>query len=389
MTMKLRKNKSNLQQIADLVQFAFEKKNDLTKDENFLSRYQHSDGYGIVENNKLQSYIMVNNFKARIYRKRTKIAGIGYVSSSQEARGKGNIGKLMQEVFNDLHEQGIPVANLAPFSEAFYRRYGFENTIWQKEYSFSPKALKGIKTPEGGRVLEGTWNDLRVQNGAAQIYEVPMHHTNERNTINRSYWWWNRLNTYYPDRKLMVFYDHVGLPASYMFLSNKKDRVEVPEMFSISSEGYQGLLSYLHVNYSEEKQIVITMPEESKLEYFFSEAQLLHIKIHTYMMSRIIDVAKVLRAMKLLTDGKITIEVFGDEHCPWNNGKWSLVKKGKTYSIETATATPDFSGTINSWTKVLLGNLTLNDAINLGEIKFNSKSNTQFVKGRVSFYDYF
>ena len=47
--MKLKKNQDNLKQIASLIEYAFLKDSDLTTDANFMSRYDHSDGYGYFD----------------------------------------------------------------------------------------------------------------------------------------------------------------------------------------------------------------------------------------------------------------------------------------------------------------------------------------------------
>ncbi|MCT7789258.1 MAG: GNAT family N-acetyltransferase, partial [Lactobacillus crispatus] len=49
----------------------------------------------------------------------------------------------------------------------------------------------------------------------------------------------------------------------------------------------------------------------------------------------------------------------------------------------------DFSGSITAWTQVLLGRLTMNAAVKLGLITDYRIKKLDFVKGDVSFYDYF
>ena len=44
--MKLNKDKETLDQVAPLVEYAFLKNNDIRRDSNFLSRYNHSMGFG-------------------------------------------------------------------------------------------------------------------------------------------------------------------------------------------------------------------------------------------------------------------------------------------------------------------------------------------------------
>ena len=206
-SMKLKKNKNNLKQITALIQYAFLKNNDLTKDENFMSRYDHSTGYGYFDKEKLASYIMVNRFKSDVFGHHLPMAGIGYVASYPEYRGQGHISQLMKEILHDLHRQDIPFANLAPFSESFYRQYGFSNSIYQKEYRFDGSALRSFKLPRSGHIVRGKWDNLAVQNGVIQLYERQLHTDDERNTVVREAWWWNRLDSYYHHRNVAVYFD--------------------------------------------------------------------------------------------------------------------------------------------------------------------------------------
>lgn len=386
--MKLTKNDKNLKEISSLIKYAFNKNKNPEQDSNFLSRYDHSKDYGVVNDDKIVNYLMVNIFNSRVFTKRTKMAGIGYVSSVKEARGKGNITKLMREALLDLHQKSIPYANLAPFSERFYRQYGFENTIYQKIYSFNKEALNFLNSPKEGSFKAGSWKDLIVQNGAAQLYEVPLHTTEERNTMNRPFWWWNRLEKYYPGRKLVVFYGRVGLPQAYMFYRMINGICQVDELYADAGDGIRGLLSYLKDKVNSD-HFKIIMPAESHLEDYFPEQQLLTIKIKTYMMSRIIDFAKVLSYMKLIHHVNAIIQVTADDICPWNIGTWQITFDKDGYRLKKIEAKADFSGSINAWTKVLLGELTLKQAIMAGEIKGNKNSKLDFAKGTVTFYDYF
>ena len=65
--MKLEKNLDNLKQIAPLVQYAFGKNNDLLHDDNFMSRYDHSDGYGFFNDKKLISKLMLAPFAEKTF----------------------------------------------------------------------------------------------------------------------------------------------------------------------------------------------------------------------------------------------------------------------------------------------------------------------------------
>ena len=388
--MKLKKNQENLKQIALLVKYAFGKNNDLLHDNNFMSRYDHSNGYGFFNDDKLTSYIMVNKFKSEVFGHHVPMAGIGYVASYPEYRGQGHISKLMKEILNDLHDEGIPFTNLAPFSESFYRHYGFSNSIYQKEYRFSGGALRTFKLPRTGHVIRGKWDDLMVQNGVIQLYERQLHTDDERNTVIREAWWWNRMDTYYHNRNIAVYIDSNGRPISYLIYRIQGDAFLADELYSITAKGLVSLLGFMGSHAGAIEEFHMTLPEHSLIGELFPEQNQLKISLHPYMMSRIVDFAKMITYMKPLQEGTFNLEVISDDQCPWNIGVWQMTNKdGKVSCKQIEDGLVDFSGPITAWTQVLLGRLSMRDAVKLGLITDYRIKKLEFKKGDVSFYDYF
>lgn len=388
--MKLKKNQENLKQIASLVKYAFGKNNDLLHDNNFMSRYDHSNGYGFFNDDKLTSYIMVNKFKSEVFGHHVPMAGIGYVASYPEYRGQGHISKLVKEILNDLHDEGIPFTNLAPFSESFYRHYGFSNSIYQKEYRFSGGALRTFKLPRTGHVIRGKWDDLMVQNGVIQLYERQLHTDDERNTVIREAWWWNRMDTYYHNRNIAVYIDSNGRPISYLIYRIQGDVFLADELYSITAKGLVALLGFMGSHAGAIKEFRMTLPEHSLIGELFPEQNQLKISLHPYMMSRIVNFAKMITYMKPLQEGTFNLEVISDDECPWNIGVWQMTNKdGKVSCKQIEDGLVDFSGPITAWTQVLLGRLSMRDAVKLGLITDYRIKKLEFKKGDVSFYDYF
>ena len=131
------------------------------------------------------------------------------------------------------------------------------------------------------------------------------------------------------------------------------------------------------------------MPESSLLGEFFPEQEGLKVQILPYMMTRIINVEQVLEALYLTNSGKINIEITDDEIVAENNGTWEIDQINKETKVRKNEKDPDYSGSLTNWTKVLLGHLTLKQAVRLGFIKEHHLVDNDFIKGEVSFYDYF
>lgn len=381
--MKLVKSKENLNKITTLLKRKTEQGKSFKKD-NFLSRYQHSDGYGIYHSNKLSSYLMLNHFRGRIFTKRIRMAGIGYPTMSDS---KEEMTSLIREVINSTQKKQLLTLNISSAYEYLVKNFDFETTTEQKIYTFKKEALTPVEGNFKGKVKEGKWTDLLVQNGAAQLYEVPLHSTDERLTMNRDFWWWNRMDRKYPQRKLAVYFGPVGLPEAYMFYWQSNDDLYVQEMYGNRGEGIQGLLHYLAQKGNSKTVYHLIMPAESYLEYLLSQENLVKIRIRPLLLTRILNFPKVLACMKPLEEGNFKIKVQNDNLCPKNNGTWEMTVGKKKLQVQKTDEKPDFVGSIAAWTQVLLGGLSLDDGLRFGNIEKKSNKKLHFEKGRISFFD--
>ncbi|MCT3348800.1 sterol carrier protein domain-containing protein [Lactobacillus hominis] len=107
------------------------------------------------------------------------------------------------------------------------------------------------------------------------------------------------------------------------------------------------------------------------------------------MMTRIINMKQVLQSMQLINEENLVIKISGDEIIEENNGIWKLTKQNNKIWVGKSNAQPDYAASLTNWTKVLLGYLTLKQAVELNFVKQYHKVPNDFVKGEVSFYDYF
>lgn len=107
------------------------------------------------------------------------------------------------------------------------------------------------------------------------------------------------------------------------------------------------------------------------------------------MMTRIINIEQVLDALHLINAGKINIEITDDEIVAENNGTWEIDQINKETKVRKTEKDLHYSGSLTNWTKVLLGHLTLKQAVLLRFIKEHHPVDDDFIKGEVSFYGYF
>lgn len=376
--MKLLQNKKTQQQVAAIIEYAFNKKTSLLQDQKFLSRYQHSTCYGSLQADQLVSLVMANHFHSQLYGATVKMAGIGNVASLPEFRGQGDISQLMSELFLDLKEKQIPLAELAPFSENFYRKFGFENTSWQKIYQIPQAAFQGFTSEKSGSIKRASWEQLKPEILALYHRQLT---EKEVGTMVRADWWWERLNIYYPCRFYAVCYDEAETAQGYLIYRLEGADFLVDELVYANHFALKKLLSYLKAHTSAVQQFIYKAPLHEVVEYCFTEQELIKITKKPYMMRRIVDIQTILASLPFTTE--FSIEITEDEYCPWNIGTWLKTEK----DVKKIEAEPDLRGKIQSFNQLLVGEATLAQSLLLDQIKGNE--DLVLPQGQQSFYDYF
>ncbi len=378
--MKLARDQATLAKITALIEYAFQKKHSLITDPVFLTRYEHAYAYGAYQADELTNLVMANQFTIQCFSKSLKMAGVGYVASYPEYRGQGTIAKLMGELLHDLYEKRVAVSQLAPFSENFYRQFGYENTSQKKNYQIPATAFDHFKSERQGFVKRGTWQQLKKP--IKDIYQSLL--PGQVGTLVRADWWWERLAAYYSDRFYAVALDDEKRAVGYLIYRMRGATLVLDELAYQNDFAVRKLLTYVKAHTSSFEKVVYAGPAQALLENYFGEQQELVITLRPYMMSRIIDIKQVLQALFL--QQKVIVEVTEDKYCPWNVGSW-LVDQRTCCKVNCA---GDVQGSIQSLNGLLLGNLTLDEAVFLGKINVTKQfTSDPFPKGQQRFYDYF
>ncbi|MBO0454569.1 GNAT family N-acetyltransferase [Candidatus Enterococcus murrayae] len=380
--MKLARDQESLKAITGLIEYAFRKQQPIINDPLFLSRYKHADAYGVYQDDELTNLVMANHFEIQLFQQRVKMAGVGYVASYPEYRGKGGISSIMADLLTDLYQQGVAVSQLAPFAEDFYRQFGYEPTSRRKTYRIPALAFNYLTSEKRGNVKRGTWQQMKPM--IQSIYQRLLKQQ-QVGTVVREDWWWERLNEYYPHRFYATAFDDAGEAKGYIIYRMQGNTLVVDELAYENELALRKLLTYLKSHVSSFEEFLYHAPVHEIIEKCFREQEHLTITLEPYMMSRIIDIEQLLPKIPIYQK-EIIIEVTEDKECPWNVGSW-LISQGNCQKVQQA---GDIKASIHGWSELLLGELTLAEGIFLGKFIAAKECPTEiFPKGRQSFYDYF
>jgi predicted acetyltransferase len=79
------------------------------------------------ENGKLAACLSLLSFEAQFDGSTVGLGGIGGVASRPEVRNSGNVRGLMASVLNEMADNGDVFSFLYPFSNEYYRKFGYES----------------------------------------------------------------------------------------------------------------------------------------------------------------------------------------------------------------------------------------------------------------------
>ncbi len=115
---------------------------------------------------------------------KVRMGGISAVSSLPEARGKGRVRAILHSVLSEDRSNGVMFSVLSPFSQPYYRQFGYAVANQVSEYTFSLECLLPYaKTPFQARLHQSgdPLDDFNaVHNAASARYNMALVRTNRQ-----------------------------------------------------------------------------------------------------------------------------------------------------------------------------------------------------------------
>lgn len=376
--MKLRKTQANKEKLEEFIRSA---RQQFGSDLEYLdATFDKADFYVDQHKDRLEKVIPITYFKNKFNRKNGKAAFARIYTRYADLF-------LADEVFEDLHEQGFLTISTNVEMKYLVEEADYVDSTFANIYHLSKDQLAKVATSEEGKVVTGTWDNIRLQNAIAQLYEVPMHSLTERNTLIRPAWWWDLLEKRVPNHRIAVYYDRVGLPRGYMLYYHTDHEIVVTEIYSMAEDGYKALIANFNDSEQNFDEFRIEVSEDIDLSSCLANIADLKVENKPYLMTKIIDFAKLVETLSIEKTGTYYLEVTDDSLCTWNRGIWEVKRTPKNCVVKESDQAPDYSASIAVWAKVILGNLTVSQAIEQGLIKRHTDKNLNFFKGNVTFLD--
>ena len=291
------------------------------------------------------------------------MAGVGGVASLPQYRRGGAVRACFEAALKGMYEDGMVLSYLYPFSDAFYRRFGYElgcdSARWRLRLELLPRGdVPGCwRLSEPGNTLEA---DVRA------IDDLRQRRYNLMVIAGDTEYGWLRENGLVSRRYTYVYYDGEGRPSAYMTLVPRQDRdLDCPRFAFNDAAGFLGLLALLRRFASDHAHAHLWLPVDVDPAALLPEFSLGGVEraLEQRGMVRVVNVAEVLRLARAKGEGRLTVAV-RDEHIPENDGLFRVdFAPGRENRVEKlAQGGADIELSIQDFSRLITGCAALNPA---------------------------
>lgn len=325
--------------------------------------YQHAKVYGERVNGDLQTSIMCLPFTTNFFGKVFKVTSYANVMSAPEYGKSDGIARLNEQIMTDMHHDGIVLSYLDPFSDSYYRRFGFETVFELLQLKGKLADLKRFPKTENNQIKRFKFVDV-----VEQVYEIFNQHNNSGG-IRESKWWWQILKHRYGNYNVAFNYDQTGQITGYLIYSSVTSTLIVEDLLFETPAAFNNLMNFLKKHRSQFEILEINSSDPTlKPTQFFQEVVGLKQVIEPFMMIRIVDLVQFIQNYphRLVDLKPICIKV--TDFLTWNDKVWKLlIEAGKITFVES-NSKPDFTLSIQTFAKALFGYQSLLKSYQVGEI---------------------
>lgn len=373
------------EQIYQLIQYAFNKPNTTERYQAFQLLYDHSLIFKNSTNNTISHHLLATPFKMRLFNQEIPITGVGYVATLPEYRGGGGIRQLFDNLFQTLSLENIPVSFLAPFSQTFYRQFGYENVCQHWVYTFNKELFAFLPKTKEGKYERQILNNA-VLAKIQSIYETSL--AMQNGSLQREEWWYQYKTLKYPNNTYVVFYSHCH-KDSYMIYHMDGDTFFIDELAYTTKEQLIALLNFAKSHQMTFNKFKLETANRH-LEQIFTDTRLLHVESYPYMMACIHDLKSILKicSKNMQYNNPCYIEITNSNQ----KGIWEISNNNINYHASNDNLPINYSGTLQAFTPLFIGGASIHD------LKFQSEAITcyekhpwieQWNQPSLKLYDYF
>lgn len=367
-------NESRMNQVEDLWDYCFEK-----KDDPFFQYYFQEycgknnwviGGFENIDNwDCLKTMVHVNPYSVRIRGKEQLVPYLVGVATAPEARGQHLFEPLIKTTFDVLRSQEVSFVTLMPIFAGIYKPYEFAYYHFRHEYKMSLDELNKLSRKTFDVNLERS--DFIVEK-LAKLYAsytetfsgVPI----------RSEFQWKKLLTVNTAEKVqcIIASEHEE-PTGYMFYKISDGTFNAIELVSLTNQTKLALLNFAAQHKSDAENFVWLAPEWDKTYLHFND-QSLAGSIAPFMMARCIDARRALADIvpDKYVAGELNI-LITDNLIELNNHMLKLIADNGQLGVSSTMEAEDVTMSIGAFTQMFMGTFSATELAEAGFIKVKNE----------------
>ena len=282
------------------------------------------------------------------------MGGIGGVATLPQYRRGGAIRRCFEAALSDMRTQGMTLSYLYPFSNAFYRRFGYElacdEARWRVKLSLLPSLdapgrwamqEKGADLTADIRAVDAARN--RRYNCAVLAGDTEYGWTGEDPFVTRNY--------------TFVYYEG-GAPLSYVTIQARpQEDLRCLRLGFHDRRGLMGVLALLKRYAADHGHALLPMPADIDLQGILPEYSLGGVErtIVQRGMVRAVNVERTLALARMRGEGTLVIRV-SDGQIPENDGTFEAsFAPGTENGVRRTDAAADVEVTIQDFSRLIVG----------------------------------
>ncbi len=309
----------------------------------------------------LMAHIINNKFESRLDGSLVKNGGIGAVSTLPEYRESGAIRHIFGKLLPEAYKNGEVISTLYPFNHAFYRKFGYDTLVHRNTYEFPPEVLRGCRFT-GTAELWKTGDPVRPY---TDLYTEFISGINLAIRRDDEAMLRHLKGVYYQDRKFCYLLSDEEGPAAYVIWQDIRHDpqavLSVEDLAFSGRRGFQAVLGFLARFTADYGTIRLSLPTGIELLSLIRSPMAYDIKksVSQNYMIRVVNVKKLLEAIRKPDGAEFVIRVDGDELIPENNGTFWV--SGGT--VEDTDEAPDLAVSGRALGQMAAGGMDLSEAM--------------------------
>lgn len=304
-------------------------------------------------------------------------AGVGGVASKPEYRNKGAVRKLFEALFNgELLNKKYDISILYPFSEAYYRKFGYEIMSKSLELTVPFKELSCAPKNADAELFDGTNTDklCELYNKAASNINLAFRRdgscrfsADPYKSAKYTYMWKNSDG-------------EVRSLASYA-VDRPNRKIIVDEIYYLDRESLAGILGFLRCYEGNQETVIFKkLPLDTPILNLISNEKQIVQKGFNMGCARIIDVESVLSKKKYPDEhGHFTVQIT-DDTVEANNAVFSVEYENGRGEVNRTNADADFVLEPTAAAKIILSGVAGADAFGYLSGAEMKNNNSDFFK---------